>query len=87
VPCSVLRIRNPVTSAGRSSTRARHKALLASPVHQDLLDTFGAVGPATARELAPQLGMRVSALYYHLQLLERAELVTRTISNRRDEAI
>jgi DNA-binding transcriptional ArsR family regulator len=55
----------------------REKRLLASAVRQNLLDTLVASREASAKELAAQMGMRVSALYYHLELLERAGLVVR----------
>jgi DNA-binding transcriptional ArsR family regulator len=57
--------------------RPREKRVLASAVRQNLLDTLVASREASAQELAAQMGMRVSALYYHLQLLERAGLVVR----------
>lgn len=62
----------------------RERRVLASAVRQNLLDTLVATGEASARELAVQMGMRVSALYYHLQLLERAGLVIRSGAKRGD---
>lgn len=56
---------------------ARQQALLASSVRQNLLDTLCAAGPSSARALAGEAGMRPSAIYYHLELLERAGLVAR----------
>jgi predicted transcriptional regulator len=62
--------------------QARQKAVLASAVRQNLLDTLCAARLASVPQLAAQMGMRVSALYYHLHLLERAGLVTRQPSPR-----
>jgi len=56
---------------------ARQQALLASTVRQNLLDTLCAARAASVRVLAGEVGMRPSAIYYHLQLLERAGLVER----------
>src|SRR4026207_845910 len=64
--------------------QASQKAVLASAVRQNLLDTLRASRVASARQLAAQMGMRVSALYYHLELLERAGLVARRASERGD---
>jgi len=64
--------------------RVRDPSVLVSAVRQDLLDTVAALGPATASELARQLGMRVSALYYHLDLLVRSGLLVRRRARRRD---
>lgn len=58
-------------------TQPREKRVLASAVRQNLLDILVASREVSARELAEQMGMRVTALYYHLQLLERAGLVVR----------
>lgn len=69
----------------RRISSPRDKALLASPVRQNLLDTLCAARTATARELAAEMGMRPSALYYHIELLERAGLVRRRPA-RRDDA-
>lgn len=68
-------------------SNARQKAVLASPVRQDLLDSLGAAGRATAGELAEQLGMRRSAVYYHLELLEAAQLVSCRRDHPKAEAI
>lgn len=70
--------------------QARQKEVLASSVRQNLLDTLCAARVASVRELARELGMRVTALYYHLQLLERAGLVIRRGTRRgraRHEAV
>lgn len=69
--------------------QAREKRVLASAVRQNLLDTLCAFRVASARELAAEMGMRASALYYHLHILERAGLVVRRGAKRgraRDEA-
>lgn len=56
---------------------ARQQAVLASSVRQNLLDTLCAAGPSSVRALAREAGMRPSAVYYHLDLLERSGLVAR----------
>ena len=50
----------------------RNAAALISPVRQELLSALGLHGPCSVRELAAQLGRQPTALYYHLQILEKA---------------
>lgn len=53
----------------------RNAAALISPVRQELLSALGLHGPCSVRELATQLGRRPTALYYHLQILQKAGAV------------
>jgi len=48
---------------------------LASPLRHEIGDRLAAQGPLTVRELARALGMRPTAVYHHLQELERVGLV------------
>ena len=57
---------------------------LVPPTRQDIVDTLLAGGPMSARALASQLGVRASSLYYHLDALEDAGLVTSTHMARED---
>ena len=57
---------------------------LVSGVRQDIVDTLLTVESMTVRELARHLGMKPSALYYHLAELERVDLVDRTERERED---
>jgi DNA-binding transcriptional ArsR family regulator len=50
---------------------------VASPARQELLSALGD-GPATVAQLAHRLGRSRQALYYHLALLERAQLIAVT---------
>ena len=50
---------------------------LVSPVRQDILDSLLSSEGMSVRELAGQLGLRPSALYYHLDELEAVGLVSR----------
>lgn len=53
----------------------RNAAALVSPVRQEILSALGLHGPCSVRDLAKNLGRRATALYYHLQILERAGAV------------
>lgn len=60
---------------GTISEPAKIEAL-ASPVRQEIIDTFTLLGgQATVAELAEQLGRPADGLYYHLRLLRRAGLI------------
>src|SRR5689334_11251531 len=48
---------------------------LASPLRHEIGDRLAAQGPMTVRELAAALGMRPTAVYHHVQALERVGLV------------
>lgn len=56
---------------------------------QDIVDRLLAFGPASAKELAEQLGARPSALYHHLRLLLDAGLIvdagTRVLNRKREQ--
>jgi len=52
-------------------------AALASPVRQEVFDTIDALGgTATIAELAAQLGRPADGLYYHVEVLRRAGLLS-----------
>ena len=57
---------------------------LASVARQEIADGLAALGPSTVAELASALGRAPSALYYHLQILERVGLVLREETVRED---
>jgi DNA-binding transcriptional ArsR family regulator len=48
---------------------------LSDPTRRDILDRLGR-GPASIGELARPLGMSLTGMKKHVQILERAELVT-----------
>jgi predicted ArsR family transcriptional regulator len=50
----------------------RNVAALISPIRQEVLSALGLHGPCSVRALAKQLGRKPTALYYHLQILEKA---------------
>ena len=50
---------------------------LVSGVRQDIVDTLASTTESSVRELSRHLGMRPSALYYHMTELERVGLVSR----------
>ena len=50
---------------------------LVSGVRQDIVDTLASTMEMSVRELSRHLGMRPSALYYHMAELERVGLVAR----------
>lgn len=58
-------------------------AAIASPVRQELIDTFEALGgEATIAEVAAQLGRPADGLYYHVEILRRAGLLVATAAGR-----
>lgn len=71
-------------SKGWRISRPDQLETLASGVRQDIVDTLLTVESMTVRELARHLGMKPSALYYHLAELERVDLVDRHERNRDD---
>lgn len=48
---------------------------LAQPIRSEIYRRVRALGRATARELAGELGRSPEGLHYHLKLLERADLI------------
>ncbi len=50
----------------------RNAAAMISPIRQELLSALGLYGVCSVRQLAAHLGRRPTALYYHLQILEKA---------------
>lgn len=48
---------------------------LASPLRQDILVVLENSGPTSVAELARRIGRRPDALYHHLRVLERVEMV------------
>jgi len=74
-PCTMFQHRRTGTPALRI-TRPSAIAALASPVRQELFDTFEALGGvATIAELAEQLGRPADGLYYHVEVLRRAGVI------------
>jgi DNA-binding transcriptional ArsR family regulator len=70
-----------------TSAQAR---LLASPARLEIVEAFGALGRASARELAAHLGRSPGAVYHHVRALEQAGLlreVARRAGSRRPEAV
>lgn len=65
-----------MSRTGRISDPEQLEALV-SAVRQDIVDTLLSQTHMTVRELARHLGMRPSALYYHLDELLRVGLVSR----------
>jgi DNA-binding transcriptional ArsR family regulator len=64
--------------------------LLASPPRLEIVEAFGALGRASARELAAHLGRSPGAVYHHVRTLEQAGLVrevARRAGSRRPEAV
>ena len=64
--------------------------LLASPARLEIVEAFGALGRASARELAAHLGRSPGAVYHHVRALEQAGLfreVARRAGSRRPEAV
>jgi DNA-binding transcriptional ArsR family regulator len=63
---------------------------LASPARLEIVETFSALGRASARELAAHLGRSPGAVYHHLRALEQAGLVrevARRAGTRRPEVV
>jgi DNA-binding transcriptional ArsR family regulator len=70
-----------------SATQAR---VLASPARLEIVEAFGALGRASARELAAHLGRSPGAVYHHVRALEQAGIVrevARRPGTRRPEAV
>lgn len=55
--------------------RPEQISALASPLRQDIVDLLLVSSALSARELATQLGVRPSSLYYHLEALEEVGLI------------
>ena len=53
----------------------RQVELLASPLRQRMIGVVASEGPCSAREIASELGLPPSALYYHLRKLTAAGLL------------
>jgi DNA-binding transcriptional ArsR family regulator len=53
----------------------RQFAALASPARQEIVDVLSQMGTVSVAELAATLGRPADALYYHLRVLKRGELV------------
>jgi DNA-binding transcriptional ArsR family regulator len=69
---------------------ARQTGLLASPARLEIVEAFGALTRASARELAAHLGRSPGAVYHHVRALEQAGLlreVARRAGTRRPEAV
>ena len=70
-------------------TPAQARAL-ASPSRLEIVEAFGAIGRASARELAAHLGRSPGAVYHHIRALEHAGVVrevARRPGPRRPEAV
>jgi DNA-binding transcriptional ArsR family regulator len=70
-------------------TPAQARAL-ASPSRLEIVEAFGAIGRASARELAAHLGRSPGAVYHHVRALEHAGIVrevARRPGPRRPEAV
>ena len=68
----------------------RQVSALASPARLEIVEAFGALGRASARELAGHLGRSPGAVYHHLRALEQAgivRVVARRAGPRRPEAV
>lgn len=64
--------------------------LLASPARLEIVEAFGALGRASARELAAHLGRSPGAVYHHVRALEQGGLlreVARRAGSRRPEVV
>src|ERR1043166_5091224 len=51
---------------------------LASPVRLSIVHTLEGIGPCSVATLARVLGVAPDSLYYHLRLLERRGLITKS---------
>jgi DNA-binding transcriptional ArsR family regulator len=61
--------------------------VLASPVRHEIVDTLSALGgTATVARLAEHLGRHADGLYYHLNLLKKAQLVEELADERGERA-
>lgn len=68
----------------------RQVSALASPARLEIAEAFGALGRASARELAAHLGRSPGAVYHHLRALEQAgiiSVVAHRAGPRRPEAV
>jgi DNA-binding MarR family transcriptional regulator len=68
----------------------RQTGTLLSPARLDIVEAFGVLGRASARELAAHLGRPPGAVYHHVRRLEQAGLigeVSRRRGPRRPEAV
>ena len=82
----MVRPRPPATAV---LTPAQTRAL-ASPARLEIVEAFGALGRASARELAAHLGRSPGAVYHHVRALEHAGVVhevARRPGPRRPEAV
>ena len=59
---------------GWISTVAQMKAI-ASPVRHQIHLAMAMLGPCSIRELASRMGREPATLYYHINMLERADVV------------
>jgi predicted transcriptional regulator len=55
--------------------RADEVQAVISPLRQEIIDHVATLGPIGVRELARVLGRRTTAVYYHVQMLERVGLL------------
>ena len=79
--------RTPPATAVLTPAQAR---ALASPSRLEIVEAFGALGRASARELAAHLGRSPGAVYHHVRALEHAGVVrevARRPGPRRPEAV
>ena len=53
----------------------RQTGLLISPARLEILEAFGALERASARELAAHLGRPPGAVYHHVRMLTQAGLI------------
>ena len=63
---------------------------LASPVRMDIVDHLVGRGAMSIKELAASMGRQPSSIYYHMNMLVKAELVVEAgsqVSNRRAELL
>jgi predicted transcriptional regulator len=55
---------------------------LSTPIRQDMVDTIAALGSCSVAELADVLGRPADGLYYHIKALQRARLISVSITTR-----
>ena len=63
---------------------------LASAVRLDIIDQLIGRGPLSVKQLASALGRQPSSVYYHIDMLQKADLVVEAgtqVSNRRTEVL
>jgi hypothetical protein len=72
----------------RAITRIDQMRILSSPIRQELLDVLARMGAVSLAEVGAVLGRPADGLYYHVRLLEGADLVksvgTRTRGGRQE---